>query len=217
MFNQGMDVGHAFEMIGQALGLRREPFQVLLASDSVTRLGFLVLVLAGFSEALGQSIVLFVNRVKPRRFVASLLLSTLIFAFGFGFWSFSIWVVADVLFEVHQPFRVVPQVLSLAYAPYLFSFFTLTPYFGTFFGSILSLWRLLAVLIAVSVSLSLTLSQALICGALGWMLLQVLQRTIGRPVVWLSRRLRRMVAGVPLVFDKNRWAELVNENVEDDA
>jgi hypothetical protein len=86
----------------------------------------------------------------------------------------------------------------LGYSPYLFSFFTLVPFFGSLINALLSLWRLSAVILAVDVVLDLKIRQAVLCSALGWLLLQVLKSTIGRPIIGLTRVLRRYVAGVEL-------------------
>lgn len=168
-------------------------------ADIQLRLLVSVVFLAGLSTALGQSLVLFVSRVRPHRFLASLLLSAGIFVVGFFLWSLSIWLIAVYAYSREAPYPEVLRAIALAYSPYLFGFFVLTPYFGSFLWTVLSIWSLLALVIAASVVLDLTLWQALLCNAGGWLLLQLLGRTIGRPVVWLSSALRRWVAGTQLV------------------
>jgi hypothetical protein len=158
-----------------------------------------VVFLAGVSAALGQSLVLFVSRVRPHRFLASLLLSAVIFVVGFLFWSLSIWLIGRYGYSREVPYPSMLRAIALAYSPYLFSFFILTPYFGSFLWVALSIWSLLALVVATGVVLELTLWQALLCNAGGWLLLQLLGRTIGRPVLWLSGVLRGWVAGTSLV------------------
>lgn len=188
----------AVDLISGALRLDPTAFEALALRPDGLRFSLLVVLLAGLSSGIGQSVVLFANGVKPRRFIASLLLSALIFVVGFLFWTSSITLVARTLFERDAPTVAAVRAVGLAYAPQLLGFFVLTPYFGSAFGVGLSVWNLLAILVATQVVFDLTLGQALVAGALGWLLLQLAQRTIGRPVLRLSRWLQRSVAGTPL-------------------
>lgn len=179
---------------GHYLGLEQVPIRVLFA----------VVFLAGVSSATGQSLVLFVSRVRPHRFLASLLLSALIFVAGFLLWSLSVWLIGTYAFSREVPYETVLRAIALAYSPYLFSFFVLTPYLGSFLWLLLSIWSLLALVIATAVVLDLNLWQALACNAGGWLLLQLLERTIGRPVINLTRMLRSWVAGTSLLSRAER-------------
>jgi cellulose synthase/poly-beta-1,6-N-acetylglucosamine synthase-like glycosyltransferase len=157
-----------------------------------------VVFLAGLSQGLGQSVVLFANRIKPRRFAFSLLVSAVIYVFGFLFSVLSIWLIAKVVFDKSAQFKLIISVVGLSYAPFLLGFFILTPHLGSFFNIVLSLWRLTALLIALEVTLGLTLWQALICSLLAWLFLAIVERTIGRPIQGLSRTVKRVAAGKKL-------------------
>lgn len=185
------------ELIAATLRLSGEHYLELAGIE--LRVVMSVVYLAGLSAALGQSLVLFASRVRPHRFLASLLLSAAIFVVGLLLWSISIWLVGRYGYSREVPYAIVLRAMALALSPYLFSFFMLTPYFGSFLWMALSVWTLLALVIATSVVFDLTLWQALLCNAGGWLLLQLLGRTIGRPVLWLSGKLRRWVAGTSLV------------------
>lgn len=185
------------ELIGATLRLSGEHYRDLSALE--LRMVISIVFLAGLSAALGQSVVLFVNRVKPHRFLASLLLSAAIFVMGFLLWSLSTWLIGHYGYSSEVRYPTMLRASALAYSPYLFSFFVLTPYFGSFLWVALSIWSLLALVIATAVVLDLTLWQALVCNAGGWLLLQLLARTIGRPVLWAARALRGWVAGTRLV------------------
>jgi hypothetical protein len=186
---------NSLELIGRALRLERSPFISLLTSPDAVSLSLGVVFLAGISLGLGQSLVLFVNRIRPRRFAFSLLVSAFLYIIGFLFSVFSIWLVAKVLFDKAQHFRLVLSVVGLSYAPYLLGFFILTPYFGSFFSAGLSLWRLAALLIALEVTLFLNLWQALVCSILAWLLLEILERTMGGPIQTITTSARRFAAG----------------------
>ena len=49
------------------------------------KIAVLIVLLAGLSQAIAQSIILFINQVKLLRFMFSLLINVLLFVAGFGF------------------------------------------------------------------------------------------------------------------------------------
>jgi len=124
------------------------------------------------------------------------------------------------LFEVPQSWWLVARVVGLSYAPQLLSFFGLIPYFGNPFSWILSFWSLLAIILAMDIGLGLTLWQSIVASGLGWLLIQVWQRTLGLPIYWLARWLEDRVAGVPLKFTLHdlprlrRWQPALPEHWE---
>lgn len=197
-----------FTVVWHALTLDVRALQLAEGSPWRDALVTLIVVLAGFSEALGQSLVLFASRVKKRRFVISLLFSALVYTFSFFFLALSIWLVSTRGFGYEVSFGVVVRAVGLGYAPYLFSFFTLAPYFGNPISWLLAVWSLVAVNRGVQYALELGLWEALLCTFLGWLLLQLLQRTVGRPLIGGVRWLRRRVAGAPLATSHKELLEL---------
>jgi len=203
-------MGQLWQLVGQTLALEQTAFRTIQTLPNGFVIALAVVFLASLSEAIGQSIVLLANRVKPKRFVLSLLLSAAIQVFGLLFWTLSTWFVGRQFFEVSVRPSEVTRAVALGYSPYLFSFFTLVPFFGSLINALLSLWRLSAVILAVDVVLNLSIRQAVLCSALGWLLLQVIKSTIGRPIIGLTRVLRRYVAGVELTKLKVLLEQLQN-------
>jgi hypothetical protein len=197
-----------FTVVGRALTFDTEVHELVQRAPWGNLVVGLIVVLAGLSEALGQSLVLFASRVKPRRFVLSLLFSASIYAFSFFFLAFSVFVVGTQVFGREVGVGTTLRAVGLGYAPYLFSFFVLAPYFGNPISWGLSLWSLLAVVSGVQVAFALSAPQALLCAFLGWLLLQLAQRTVGRPLVGGVRWLRRRVAGAPLATSRSELREL---------
>lgn len=197
------------DLVGQVLALQRAPFETMLAVPGGLPLALGVVFAAGLSISLGQSIVLFANHVRRSRFIASLLMGGVLYVFGFLFLVMSIWLVAKYGFGRDQFFTQMVRAVGLSYAPFLFGFFVLTPYLGSFFSVILSLWNLSALLIALVVTLDLSLLQALLCSVLGWLLLQIVGRTVGRPIQALARLARRLVAGQTLELNRGRLQDLI--------
>jgi hypothetical protein len=184
------------DLVRGALALDPEAFRALLApAVADPRLGLVVVYLAGLSLALGQSVVLFAERLSPRRFASTLALQAALFLAAFLVWAVSVWWVARIGFDAARPLRDVVAVVGLAYAPQLFGVLVLAPYLGGPLQAALSVWTLLATLVAASAVFGLTMAQAIACTAGGWLLSQLLQRTLGRPVVRAGRRVRAWVAG----------------------
>jgi len=66
------------------LSLKRLSKLTLLPHGSTVAL--IVVLAASLSQVVAQSVILFINRVKPVRFVFSLLIGAVLFAFGYIFW-----------------------------------------------------------------------------------------------------------------------------------
>lgn len=186
------------ETIGRAWGLDPEIYRWVMLAAEGGWVALVVVALAGISEAVGQSVVLFLNRITPRRFVLALLLSAGTHVVGFFFWAATVWLVAAYLFDQTTAYNLLTRAMGLAYAPQILSFFVLTPYLGALFSLGIGVWSLLATLTAVQVALGLTVWEALACSGLGWLLLQGWRRTLGRPLLAFQRYLQRRAAGKPL-------------------
>src|SRR5690625_7798362 len=63
------------------------------------RLTLILVLLVGLSEAVGESVVLFLNRVKLRRFFLSLVFSAVLFAFSYVLLVLSIYHVPRLAFD----------------------------------------------------------------------------------------------------------------------
>lgn len=198
-----------WQLVWGSITLNSDTFQQIQTLSLSSRGAFYIVLFAGLSQAIGQSIILFINRVKPIRFILSLMIASVLFAISYLFWSASTWAVKNILFPPAVPLEHVYRTLGYAYAPQLFSFLIALPYFGVPISMILSVWSFLALLLGLSISLQLSIEQAVVCGALGWLVLEVLQRTIGRPISAIGQRLSNRIAGVQLVTDLKQVEQLV--------
>lgn len=184
------------QLIVGALTLDPEAFRAVVAPDPTRlRLGLIVAFLAGLSLATGQSVALFAVGVGPRRFAASLVLQAVLFVTAILVWATAVWWLGGAVFEAPRAWRDVIAVTGLAHAPQLFGALVLAPYFGAALSVALSVWTLLASLVATATVLELDVEEAIVCAAGGWLLAQLIQRTVGRPFNALARRLRKSVAG----------------------
>ncbi|NJO19149.1 MAG: hypothetical protein HC838_02450 [Spirulinaceae cyanobacterium RM2_2_10] len=207
----GLGLGDA---IWGALRLDVEIFQRVEEFAPDRRLGILVTLLAGLSRGIATAFILFINRVQPLRFVLSLLLEAIFFVAGFIFWAVSTGLVARFGFGVSLPVDLVTRALGLAHAPQLFSLLGALPYLGVPWLTLLSLWTALAFVTGMRAIAGLDVWGAFWCMVLGWLVLQVLQRTAGQPVMNFGRWLRDYVAGVALVSNRQRLQELLQSGQE---
>ena len=206
-----------WNLLNGALGLEAQVFRQAEALPTGLRTALFVVLLAGFSTALGQSAVLFINRINLGRFAASLAVAAVIFAFTYLFWTTSTLLIARYIFHSTAPWRSVATAVGLGYAPRVFSFLVFMPFFGIPIFVLLSLWTLLAILTGVGTVLGLPEWQALLCSALGWLVLQLLERTVGRPVVGVARWLRRRAAGAEVVTGWRSLEALIDEDTKRDT
>ncbi len=186
------------EIIRQALLLNPAVYVAVQNTPAGLWIAVTVVLLASLSEAAGQSVVLFLNRIRPSRLWLALGITTGSQLVGYAVWSFTIWWVGGLLFGTEKSLIAVASVVGLAYAPQIFSFLVLIPFLGDGIGLLLSLWSMFAVVVAINAGLSLETWQAAALAAFGWLLLQSVRRTIGRPVESIQRWLTGQAAGVPL-------------------
>jgi len=182
------------------LGLRLQPDVVQIAETypNAGWVAFGVVMIAGISLLLGQSVILFLNQVKPGRFVVSLLINGFLFVVGWVVWSAAVWAIGSVLLETQPRFVVVLRLIALSYAPFVFGFFILMPYLGPFVQRLLFAWSFLVALRAVAYTFQVGFWPALLCVGLGWLLLMVVTATIGRPVVWVRNWVWHRITGSPM-------------------
>ena len=115
------------QTIRMALRLDSTVYTLVQGSRAGLTLALVVVFLAAISEAMGQSVVLFLNRVRPFRFALSLLIAVASNLIGYLLWSVVIWLAAWLAFGVEGAFVSALAVVGLAYAPQLFAFFEVTP------------------------------------------------------------------------------------------
>ncbi|PZV03168.1 MAG: CAAX protease [Leptolyngbya sp.] len=196
-----------WEVLGYVFALNAEAFRIAITVPAGRNLALVVVLLAGLSQGIGQSIILFVNQVRPARFVLSLVINAVLFAFGFLALVLSTWLVTLTPWAQNMPFGQLVTVLGLAYAPLLFSFLGALPYLGVPILNGLSVWHLLAMVVGFGAIANLGIGNAFGYVALGWILLQILQNTVGQPIASLGKRIANRAAGVDLVTNRRDLTE----------
>jgi hypothetical protein len=176
-------VERTFEAIGIALSL--SPGLLRLATDpgGLNRVALAVAGLGGASLLLGESVVLFLNRVPPVRFALSLLLNGMIFAGELTVWAATIWWLGTWGLGADVTLSTMVNLVALGAAPFVFGFLVLAPYMGPAIARVLWVWSLLITVRAVAFGLGTGIALAAAMAGLGWLLVLGLSRTLGRPVI----------------------------------
>ena len=186
------------------LALDPRAFVAGLALNNAPLVAFVIVSLAGLSEAVGQSVVLFANRIKPARFFYCLAINALLFVFGYLFLTLSTWAITYLPLAKHISLRTLAIAIALSYAPFLFSFLEALPYAGAPLGWILRIWYLLATLVGVAATGHLSLPESVLYVGLGWLGVAIARQTVGRPVAVLGNRLMNAVSGVNFLGDESK-------------
>ncbi|MBE9012838.1 CAAX protease, partial [Pseudanabaenaceae cyanobacterium LEGE 13415] len=202
-----------WQQFGDILVLRPEAFEQLNTLPNGSTVAVMMVLAAGLSQTVAQSIILFANRVKPLRFVLTLIIGVILFVFGYFFLVLSTWIISFAPFTIEAPFTVVQRTLGASYAPLIFSVFGAMPYFGQPILSVLSFWHLLAIVVGFASATQATLWQAFGTVGLGWLMLWVLQHTIGQPIANLGYWIVCKVAGVELVVKRRSFLRRLQQNL----
>jgi hypothetical protein len=188
------------ESIRMALRLNPEIFALAMDTRQSIGVALAVVFFAAVSEAIGQSLVLFINRVRPWRYILAQAIAILSHFIGYLLWATVIWLAVWFIFGVREPFVATLAVVGLAYAPQLFAFFEMMPWLGNTFGLLLSLWSMAAVVVAIQYGMNLALWQAAATGLVSWAAIQLFRRSLGRPIYALGRYIQHGAAGSQMTF-----------------
>lgn len=161
-------------------------------------LALTIALLAGISQAVGDSVILLFNRVRPVRFALGLALSSLLFVLGLLVQTLSLWLVIALLFGVdEQPGRVV-VIVFLGSTPLLLGFLNMAATLGPYAGWTLRFLGWLIVLVGVHLGLGFTIWQAFLCTTFARLLVELLNIAFGQPLDRISPWLWRAATGASL-------------------
>mgnify|MGYP001792671370 FL=1 len=202
-----------WEIVGYVFALNGAAFRIASHFPIALWLALLIVVLAGLSRSIGQCVILFLNQVKPQRFVMSLLINALLFVGGFLALVGSTWLITLVPWSISVSLSALITVLGLSYAPLLFSFLGALPYLGVPLLSLLSVWHLLAMVVGFGAVTETNIPGAFGYVAVGWLALQIIEQTIGRPIAALTQWLEDTAAGVDLKTERQEIVTLFQDRI----
>jgi hypothetical protein len=189
---------YLFRVIHYALTLNPDLYNIVATNPRSSWLVLGVVFLGGASVLLGQSVVLFVNRVRRGRFLFSLALNGVMYIISYFVWGVTIAVVGHLLFEFNPGPWAIVRMVGLSTAPLIFGFFILIPWMGPFIGRILNVWGFLILVSVVEFGFQVGLIGALVTVGLGWLIMMLLNNVVGKPIVALRNKIWQKVAGTTL-------------------
>lgn len=155
---------------------------------------------AGASTLLGNSVVLFLNRIRGWRFAASLVINGVSMVALFAAQAVVIAIVGYFLTNDRLSFMTAARAVMLATAPLLFGFLELAPYVGPGIARVLQVWSLLALWVIVGVVFQIGSWPALLVTGLGWAVMQVLSWALAKPLSALGNAVWRLLSGNPTLL-----------------
>ncbi len=207
-------VGERLELFFGVLRLDARSFLQLIDLQHASFTMLLLLLSIGLSSAVGQSVVLFINRVRPVQFVWVLVsLGNYVIA-GLLFWYLSTFAIVRFFWQQNLTWDLMLQTLILACTPLLFSLFIAVPVLGLIIELGLALWCLLAVMVGLTVVTSLTLGQAFLSAIGGWLVYRLLYTLFGRPMLFVIRSLQTRLFGVVVTLDPAELELRIKEGEE---
>ncbi|MEX6634685.1 hypothetical protein [Hyphococcus lacteus] len=189
------------ELAWAAIWFAPSAFVRVAASAEARTVALVIAFLAGVSEMLGQCVILVINRVPLYRFIASLAFTGGTYMVTAIFWALATILIAP-LTRVGAlgatEIGAVLGVVSIAFAPRLFAFLSLAPYFGVALSNLLEAWAMALVVFGLHVALDMPVGPALFCGSIGWLLSYGLRTFLGHLLARPLGRLRFFVTGSAL-------------------
>ncbi len=156
-----------------------------------------VAVLAGVSTLLGNSVVLFLNRVRGWRFWVTLLLNGLAMVLLYVAQAVVIAIIGPLIAGSSPGFSVILRGVLLATAPMVFGFLGLIPYAGPAITRLLQAWGVVVLWTIVAAIFHQGFVISGLITLLGWGVMQLLSWATLRPVRWIGDHIWQWVTGRP--------------------
>lgn len=174
-------ISSMLRLVGGSLRLDPRAFQAAFdAGSQGTSLLIWIVLIGGVSLMIGQSVVLFANRVSPARFVISLILGAIKFLLDVLVVVLVVWGMANFLSERNWLLGQVGRAIALASAPYWFSLFILIPYLGLILERVLKIYVILALIVAVQSIFGIPFFDAILASVVALVLSQVISGAMGK-------------------------------------
>jgi hypothetical protein len=160
-----------------ALTMQPSVYQAAVRQEAGFPVSLVIALIGGISLCLGQSVVLFANRIPRRRFLFSLLAGALAYLVLILLWALSIWLISAWVLDRPASFESLLTLVGLSLAPLSFGFLILLPYLGSILYYLLVTWVLASLLSGLDVIYGFNLPQAFLAAGLVWLVVQVIAYT----------------------------------------
>lgn len=191
-------LGNVVATIGIVLGLDSARADWFESLPNKNLIAITIAMLAGASTLIGNSVVLFINRVRGWRFAVTLVLNGVAMVLLYVVQAFMVALVAPwVIGSAGPSIGLVVRSVMLSSAPLVFGFLVLIPYLGPAIGRVLQAWSVVALWGIVSVAFDTDLLHALVITLIGWGAMQAVSWALSRPMKWLTDKIWQLVSGRP--------------------
>jgi hypothetical protein len=188
-----MSLGQFFELVGSVLRLNPDTMRAIAQSPDGLRVALTILLLGSFSDATGNSPILFLSGIGGRRFVLCLLVDTLLSVLRIAIWILALVVLLNLLPQADVSLTDAALIVGIGCTPMLLSFLALLPLVGPVLLRLLHAWVFVTMFVALRAIFGLALGPALTIALVGCVAALVIGHTVDRHVVrgfgWLTRRL----------------------------
>jgi hypothetical protein len=210
-----MSLGQFVDLAGSVLRLDPETMRAIAQAPDGLRVALAILLLGSFSDAVGNSPILFLSGIGGRRFAVCLLVDTLLSVLRITVWIISLDVLLNLLPEADVSPAEAALIVGLGFTPMLLSFLALLPLLGPVLLHLLHAWVFVTMFVALRAILNLAPWPALAVAVVGWVVALVIGHTVDRVMVRGFGRLTRRLLGVDLLlrFDQ---VDLVDEVIAGD-
>jgi hypothetical protein len=192
-------LGAFFDAVGGVLRLDQAAISALQLAPNALSLALTILLLATVSDVIGNSPVLFFNRMRPGRLALAFVIETVLSLIRLAVWMLSLWVLLLLANRGAVNFESVVLVIGIGYAPMLLSFLVIIPTAGPFIGRVLDAWTLVTVTASIAVAVGVTPWEALPAVVVAALVILVVRRTSDRLSVAVLGPLSRRLSGVDLM------------------
>jgi hypothetical protein len=188
-----------FEIVGGILSLDPNVILGVQTSPSGLSVAVVILVLATVSDVVGNSPILFFNKMSPGWLVAALCIETVLSLVRLLIWMCSIGILFFAVNQVRLSLANVVVVIGIGYAPMLWSFLVVIPSIGPVIRRVLIAWTLVTMTASIAVAGGSSAWQALTAPVLAALVILVVYRWSNRFSVAVLGRLSRQVFDVDLM------------------
>lgn len=197
-------VGDVIATIGMVLGLDSSQAAWFESLPNKGAISITIALLAGISTLIGNSVVLFINRVRGWRFAVTLLLNGIAMVLLYIVQALVIALVAPwVVGDAGPGLWIVVRSVMLSSAPLVFGFLVLIPYLGPAIGRVLQAWSMVALWVVVAVAFNTDLGHALVITVIGWGVMQLASWGLSRPMKWITDKIWQLISGRPSMLSGN--------------
>ena len=194
-----MSIAAFFDTVGGILSLDPDVILRVQTAPNGLAVAIVIMLLATVSDVLGDSPILFMNRMPPGRLVAAMGIETVLSLVRLAIWMGGVALLALAVNHGNLTLANVVLVVGIGYAPMLLSFLVVIPTVGPFLRRLLIAWTLVTITASIAVASSASPWQVLAAPAVATLVILVVYRFSDRISVLLLGGLSRRFVGVDVM------------------